>query len=540
VVPGGTIPTNPDEGLQRMVSDAINQVYSTMPGAQGLFGNAATFTNQLQGLLGSDINARNQFVNQYQQPSDFVNSLRQQLSNVAAQRYSPQGAVYGTMSDQGPSGVAQNLLNTQMGNRDTLLQQLYGYGQGVQGQAQAGIGQSQQQRQDLINRIIGQGQSIQDLIPQLMAQRNAQVTSASNPAIAGLTRAAGLFDEGLSPQVQNAMFGQSKEMAQQGFQQAAQQMKEQLAARGAIGQQDLPDALGDVVNALGPLYSGREQAVTQGFQNAVLANQQALNANRGLATQAAGTLGGLSGTLGNIYNPADITNALNQIMGTTNAGIGTAGQVYNPTQWADVLNQARGATTQSLTGAGQTYGDINSLLNSYLNANAQRYQNAGQVANIFDPNALLSGSNQALSTQYNLLNDLGNLYSGTNAMNAANQGFGAQNQTLGQLGNLLGIPFQGTGQLAQYGNTNFGTTLLASLLGGGTSGAGGGVLGKIVSSIPWDKIWGKVPGLGTSTTSSGTGTTGTPTIPQKPFDAGGIGIDTSGFGTGATPTFTGF
>lgn len=131
--------------------------------------------------------------------------------------------------------------------------------------------------------------------------------------------------EGLSPEGRSALRLQLNEGIPERFNQAAQSMNTELLRRGADTGQ-MPGSQGDIVRGFAPLYAARAGEYSKANRDVILQDEQqklqSLLANRQLASQAVGQGTGLTGTLGQIYNPnADYNTGL----GGLNAGIGGFG-----------------------------------------------------------------------------------------------------------------------------------------------------------------------------------------------------------------------
>jgi hypothetical protein len=161
------------------------------------------------------------------------------------------------------------------------------------------------------------------------------------------------------------------------YDQSQDALKSQLLRSGAMGAQDTPGSLGDIVRGYGELESQRVGQQSQLLAQSQLANAEAQRQNYGLAQQTGlGALSGLNalgGTLASTY----LQNAGQQLQGlglsnqtalnAMNMGgnlIGTLGNIYSPNAY---LGASQGAFGNLL---GTTQQGIQSGLGGIQNASA--------------------------------------------------------------------------------------------------------------------------------------------------------------------------
>lgn len=249
------------------------------------------------GNVNSNPSLGNQQATAPQLPADLVDALKQLMQNALDQ---------GQRGQEAYTGITEDIRNFLNFNRDATTQ-------------------SMGRQDELINSLLGR---INPAIDQSLALMNQR--------------------EGLSPEAMAALRGQAIEGSATQYGQNVEALKTELARRGAAGGGDLPGSAGDIARGYGPLMASRDAQRSQGLRDAILADEQrkfeSFGLNRQTAMQGLNTAAGLTGTLGNVYDPSKFlstsTNALGQltdIVGNRNASATNA------------LNQA-GGLAQALLG----------------------------------------------------------------------------------------------------------------------------------------------------------------------------------------------
>lgn len=129
---------------------------------------------------------------------------------------------------------------------------------------------------------------------------------------------------GLSPEAMAALRLNATEKPENDYQQQVQQLKTELAQRGAFGQ-NMPGASDEIIRGYSPLLSARDSTRSQLLANTILADEQrkldTLKLNRDTASSFFNTAAGLTTGLKNAYSPAPWLNANDSALTNILAGI---------------------------------------------------------------------------------------------------------------------------------------------------------------------------------------------------------------------------
>lgn len=399
---------NTPEGLSNAVTQLINQIYTHMPGAVQLFGDAGEFAKTLTTMMNSDRALRDQLLPMLTNPGEFETAMR---------------------------GMLEKNMN------DT----------GLEDDIKFGIGEREAERKKYLDQVMG-NRDIENALPGLMADRDKRVNSAYDPTLAEINRSMSERDRGLSEEAKSALYGQSKENAVRGYGTAATELKSMLGRSGALGG-EMPGAEGDIIRSFSPLLSERERAVSEGDRQTTLADEAAKTASRDRALKAADLGGSLTNIMGNIYDPAKITDILQGAQSTRNAGGAAIQNAFSP----------------------------DALVNALVNARAGRNNLSGD---------LIGGINQAGANRTGLFNAVNNAYSGEGLMNGINNAYGNQTNAMNSIMEMYRTMFGGVNTMGNLNaakeNTNWIQLLLTSVLGSGTNATGTGWLDELAKSgVDW-------------------------------------------------------
>lgn len=228
------------------------------------------------------------------------------------------------------------------------------------------------------------------------ATRNAAISAllpGQQSTIQQLEGLAGTSDP-YSPQALAALNLQNQAGIPQQYNQSAQTLATSLLQSGADNGV-VPGSASQIINAYSPLMAARNNAMSQGNANTIMANEnqklQSLMANNQTASQAVGMGVNLNNSIGNIYNPnTDMStavsglntgisgfNAGSQGLSTT-AGLGGSLASLEPTSFQNMLLAAALSTGSNLlsnpgnlssligliTGGSSTVGGANSTPNA--------------------------------------------------------------------------------------------------------------------------------------------------------------------------------
>lgn len=185
---------------------------------------------------------------------------------------------------------------------------------------------------------------------QTFNRRNQLTDTLLGKITPGIESALGTMNEatGLSPEAMAALRLQATEQPERDYQQQVEQLKTQLAGRGAFGGGAMPGDAGAMIRGYAPLMSARDSTRASLLSNAILANEQrkfdTLGLNRQTALGAMGTGAGLTSSLAGAYNPASLfganESALGGILNTINSGTASGFQGLNTaTGAANVLQE---------------------------------------------------------------------------------------------------------------------------------------------------------------------------------------------------------
>ena len=171
---------------------------------------------------------------------------------------------------------------------------------------------------DFAKKIAGENYAKRN---QLVDQMLGRVNPAIEQAIAGMNTG-----QGLSPEAKAALRVNAVESPEYAYQQQASQLKGLLGQRGAYGG-ETPGSLGDIVRGYAPLMTERDRTRSGLTADSILADEQrrfeslGLNRQTGLGAMNIGA--GLTGTLGNIFDPSNAMSQGNQslasLLNATNA-----------------------------------------------------------------------------------------------------------------------------------------------------------------------------------------------------------------------------
>ena len=248
-------------------------------------------------------------------------------------------------------------------------------------------------------------------------------------------------EQGLSPQAMAALQTQAMDAVPQNFNRIEQNLRTQLARRGAIGSNELPGSAGDIVREFGDLEAQKEGLRSSLMSQAALSDEQARQQNRSRAMDAL-NLGSSYIGLNEQATQANRGNALQAL------GLGN--------QQADLLERA----FQSNQGTGLTAAQIaNQLL--------------GTGGQLFDPSAWLSSQNQLFGTAGNAIGgqNQSQQWAGTTMANLGQTRADLEPESLRNLllSGLMGIGGNAlSGWLQNQGRTNTGGGLTINLGGFGS------------------------------------------------------------------------
>jgi len=164
---------------------------------------------------------------------------------------------------------------------------------------------------------------------QSMGRRDSLVDALTGMVTPGIASAMGTMNQatGLSPEAMAALRAQAVDGTQRQYQGQVQDLKTQLAARGAMGGMT-PGAADQMIQGYAPLMANRDATRSNLLSQAILADEQrkfdTLGLNRQTAASFANLGGSLAAGLGNVYNPSQFLGgneaALSGLLGAANSG----------------------------------------------------------------------------------------------------------------------------------------------------------------------------------------------------------------------------